>query len=167
VINFRKIDRKVPHGLPFPGVWIFRADSSIVISDWTIRDRIAPYWFLFHNTGPGAVLFQKGEEIELTPDRVVLIAPMTLFSTGIRNVVRHTFMEFSAMPSSNQVYGEIFTIPAGPYLPDLDRPDPDRYVFTLKMYEILFRVLRNIPPESAFPCRGPTWIGESPRHSNS
>jgi len=52
---------------------------------WEFRELSYPYWRIYHNTSEGAVLTFKGKEYALHPDKVLMIAPNTAYSTRIHD----------------------------------------------------------------------------------
>lgn len=53
------------------------------LKHWEFGDLSFPYWRLYYNREEGAALFDKGNRIELSPDKIYLIAPNTSYSTQL------------------------------------------------------------------------------------
>ena len=52
---------------------------------WEFRELSYPYWRVYHNNREGAVIIFEGREYPLRPDRIMIIAPNTSYSTRIEN----------------------------------------------------------------------------------
>jgi len=48
---------------------------------WEFKELAYPYWRIYYNKIAGASIFFEGERYELNPDKVIMIAPNTSFST--------------------------------------------------------------------------------------
>lgn len=51
------------------------------LRQWEFRELSFPYWRIYHNNNDGAVLIHKGTEYCLCPNKLILIAPNTSYST--------------------------------------------------------------------------------------
>ncbi len=52
---------------------------------WEFRELSYPYWRIYHNTSEGAVVTFNGKEYALHPDKVLMVAPNTAYSTQIND----------------------------------------------------------------------------------
>lgn len=50
---------------------------------WEFRELSYPYWRVYHNSREGAVINFDGREYPLSPDKILMIAPNTSYSTRI------------------------------------------------------------------------------------
>ncbi len=55
------------------------------LQNWEFIELSFPYWRIYHNSYPGAVVIHEGKEYELTPDKIIMIAPNTSYSTRMFN----------------------------------------------------------------------------------
>ncbi|MDW7691163.1 AraC family transcriptional regulator [Flammeovirgaceae bacterium SG7u.111] len=55
------------------------------LQNWEFSELSYPFWRIYHNSNEGAVVICNGKEYDLTPDRIVLIAPNTSYATRIHN----------------------------------------------------------------------------------
>ena len=80
--------------LPFPELQIIHYHLDYRVGSWKIHDRIAPYWYVYWNRTPGARLIFGERIVELTPDRIVVIPPFTIYSTDSDTAFQHNFLYF-------------------------------------------------------------------------
>lgn len=50
---------------------------------WEFKELSFPYWRIYHNSSPGAAVIYNGREYALTPDKIIMIAPNTSYSTRL------------------------------------------------------------------------------------
>ena len=55
------------------------------LQNWEFQELSFPYWRVYHNSYSGAVILYNGKEYALTPDKIVMIAPNTSYSTRLYN----------------------------------------------------------------------------------
>ena len=55
------------------------------LKNWEFKELNFPYWRVYHNANPGAYIIYNGEEYELTPDKVIMIAPNTSYATHLHS----------------------------------------------------------------------------------
>ncbi len=55
------------------------------LQKWEFMELSFPYWRIYHNDQPGAVIINSGKEYELTPDKIIMIAPNTSYATRLYN----------------------------------------------------------------------------------
>lgn len=68
------------------------------IERWEFPNLAAPYWRLYLMGGEGAVVRWRGRTIPLRPERAWLIAPDTVFGTGLRQPVTQCYVHFTLAP---------------------------------------------------------------------
>jgi len=57
------------------------------LQQWEFKELSFPYWRIYHNSYQGAVILYNGKEYALTPDKIVMIAPNTSYSTRLHDHV--------------------------------------------------------------------------------
>ncbi|MFV0345571.1 MAG: helix-turn-helix domain-containing protein [Bacteroidales bacterium] len=55
------------------------------LENWEFRDLSFPFWRIYHNNFEGASIIYKEQKISITPDKLILIAPNTSYSTRLYN----------------------------------------------------------------------------------
>ncbi len=55
------------------------------LQNWEFRDLSFPFWRVYHNSFEGAAIIYNGDKIPITPDKLILIAPNTSYSTYLYN----------------------------------------------------------------------------------
>ncbi len=50
---------------------------------WEFEELSYPYWRIYHNNTSGASIIRKGRDYQLTPDKILMIAPNTSYSTKL------------------------------------------------------------------------------------
>ncbi len=55
------------------------------LSRWEFRELSYPYWRVYHNSREGAEIIYDGKEYPLRPEKILMIAPNTSYSTHIEN----------------------------------------------------------------------------------
>ncbi len=55
------------------------------LQNWEFKELSFPYWRIYYNSYPGAVVIFEGKEYELTPDKLIMIAPNTSYATRLFN----------------------------------------------------------------------------------
>ncbi|MFV0507120.1 MAG: helix-turn-helix domain-containing protein [Bacteroidales bacterium] len=53
------------------------------LENWEFRDLSFPFWRIYHNNLEGATILYKDKNISITPDKLILIAPNTSYSTRL------------------------------------------------------------------------------------
>lgn len=53
------------------------------IENWEFKELAYPYWRIYHNNHQGGTLYSNNETYELTPDKILLIAPNTSYATRL------------------------------------------------------------------------------------
>lgn len=78
--------------------------------DWLQRNVSGPYWRLYWNSVAGAFVKVDGKEIELTPDKLVLLSPGTVYSTRTASEVKHLYFHFTTGLPFSDVQPQIFVL---------------------------------------------------------
>ncbi|MCU4157116.1 helix-turn-helix transcriptional regulator [Carboxylicivirga sp. A043] len=55
------------------------------LQNWEFTDLSFPFWRVYHNSFEGAAIIFNNKEIPITPDKLILIAPNTSYSTYLYN----------------------------------------------------------------------------------
>ena len=86
--------------------------------NWRFDDLRAPYWRLYHHSGPGAWIQPEQSKIYLHPDFLYLIPPNTSFSSGNDQELLQFFVHFVIEPqvSTRRLDRQLFEIPLSPGL---------------------------------------------------
>lgn len=53
------------------------------LQKWEFQELSFPYWRIYHNQNEGASIIQKGKEIKLDPNTIIMIAPNTSYATRL------------------------------------------------------------------------------------
>lgn len=131
-----------------PEVMILRTQDYRRVTDWNISDRLAPFWFLFWNRTPGAELVFQNRVVSLTPGNIVLIPPLTLFSTRAGQPFSQVFIEFTVGGSEfRNIRRHEVVLPAEEHIPRLTSNYRSNVRHALGLYSLLFDLLLRIPEE--------------------
>ena len=116
------------HGPLGLGPAAFRWELSVLtvrltrLLNWHITRGGQPYWRLYWNRDPGAVVELDDHRISLDPGRVVLISPNTPFEGSHTGQPLHLFVHFLAGDPMDRLARMILPIePLGPWLEVLER----------------------------------------------
>ena len=138
--NPRQIDP-----VPLPNAEIFLYGRGRVNFSWKFTRKV-PFWFLYYNAEPGAVL--KFREMELRPDghEIILIPPYTSFTSTCETSFEHLYIHFTAGRPYSQVQPGVMVFDrsiCGPLdsLLHTESPSP------AAVYALLFSALAAIPRE--------------------
>ncbi|QZE14998.1 AraC family transcriptional regulator [Halosquirtibacter laminarini] len=55
------------------------------LQHWEFNELSFPYWRIYHNSEEGAVIMYDNKTYQLTPDKIVMIAPNTSYATRLHN----------------------------------------------------------------------------------
>ncbi len=55
------------------------------LKNWEFNELSYPYWRIYYNDKPGAKIFHQNKEVELSSNKIIIIAPNTSCSTRIDN----------------------------------------------------------------------------------
>jgi len=83
---------------------------------WNYVNISAPYWRLYWNDRPGAFIRHVGKRIAMTPDRLFLVPPNTVFSTVHRGHVRQLYLHFQVLTPYLRPAPSIIILPLEPSL---------------------------------------------------
>jgi len=64
------------------------------MEDWLVQWPLRPFWRLYWNTAPGAVVIHDHKTFEITPDRILLIPSGCFFQVRLAAPVDHFFCHF-------------------------------------------------------------------------
>ena len=97
---------------------------------WIVPRASMPYWRLWANDRPGAVVEWQGREIPLEPGRCVVVAPHTHFTTRLERAIPcHVYAHFVLGGEWRRVHDAVWTLPlplaARPLLAALQARLPD------------------------------------------
>lgn len=134
--------------LPLPEIQILRGNSNLWICDWNIHNRLVPFWFLFWNKTEGAELIFQNRVLQMTGDIIVLIPPLTLFSTRSVQPFKHFFVEFKVQEPFINLQKREFVFQSDEYIDFLESQEADKVRTAMNLYALLFKSLLNIPKES-------------------
>lgn len=95
------------------------ADLFSVYKRWNFDQLTAPYWRLWWNKKPGALIIYGSRRIKLEPSSMVLLAPHTMVSTRNYGHIGHLFLHFQVMIPLSNLKPHIFTIPVDTRLQNL------------------------------------------------
>lgn len=125
---------------------------------WKQTGMWGPYWRIYWNDTPGAFITSGGIEVELTPDRIVVLAPDTAYSTRIENSSRHFYVHcFIAQPFS-EITSQMFVwendelVRMASSLADKVNESMDKVRTQLEMQVYLSSILLAVPPENVQEC---------------
>ena len=94
------------------------------LREWDCADLAAPYWRLYWHSNPGGWIEHDGVRTTLTPDRLVVIAPNTPFSSGIDRPAAGTarvgqlYVHFALRYPFDRLENRIYRSPCGEGLRD-------------------------------------------------
>ncbi len=53
------------------------------LKNWEFNELSFPYWRIYYNSNPGAVISYRGKDYNIDPDHIIIIPPNTSFSTRL------------------------------------------------------------------------------------
>ena len=131
--------------VPLPNAEIFLYGRGKVSFSWKFTRKV-PFWFLYYNAEPGAVL--KFSDRELRPDgcEIILIPPYTPFTSACEKAFEHLYIHFTVGAPYSQVKPGVILLNrsiAGTLesLLHTENPSP------AAVYALLFSALAAIPLE--------------------
>ena len=127
--------------LPPPAVQITHYHLNYWVYSWEISSRIAPFWYVYWNETPGARLIFGSRTVELTPDRIVVIPPLTLYSTSADKPFLHSFFYFRTPNDFFIKAHREIVLPAKEFIPAFKTTYQCREDFVLGMYALTYRLL--------------------------
>lgn len=86
--------------------------------NWRFADLRAPYWRLYHHSGPGAWIQPGAEKIALHPTCLYLIPPNVSFASGNDQDLRQFFVHFVIEPPvfGGRLPRKLYEVPLSPGL---------------------------------------------------
>lgn len=134
--------RKLEH----PDIRIVKYNLGQVVRKWGLKRKLSRFWLIYWNSTEGAVLKFKDQDVEMTPDKLVLIPPHTLITAETRQPFMHNFVEFTAGRPFDSVRVMPMIFSAEEYAPSLSE-DCDLTHKTLALYILVERLLFAVPKE--------------------
>ncbi|MFA6568510.1 MAG: AraC family transcriptional regulator [Victivallales bacterium] len=125
---------------------------------WKQTEVRGPYWRIYWNDAPGAFVSCGGNEVELTPGKIIALSPDAVYSTRAERLVNHFYVHCFVSQPFSEIKGRIFVMTA----PELarqasilagkvnERADEPRTQMELLVY--LNSVFLAIPAESVPDC---------------
>jgi len=95
------------------------ADLFSIHNRWNFDRVSVPYWRLYWNEKPGAMLIHGSRRVNLKPSSMVLIAPHTIYSTHNHGHIGQLYFHFQLMIPSRSLKPYIAAIPVDPCLRNL------------------------------------------------
>ncbi len=145
--------------LTLPKIKILSCNFFSVTEPWNYSVMSSPFWYLWWNEEPGCEVLFGDLKIELTPERVLLIPPYTIFSTRKRFSApfHQLYIHFSAPDLQVRREPILLSSEIEPesFLEKMRRIQGSAAAFN--WYSILFGCLARIP-RPAFLRRGETAI---------
>jgi AraC-like DNA-binding protein len=68
------------------------AAAEVAMTSWRHEAVARPYWRMYHNTTSSWSVTWREGSVELGPDRLVVVAPDTIYETQARGPSRHTYI---------------------------------------------------------------------------
>ncbi len=130
-----------------PEVKISHHGKSFIAADWNYRNLNMPFWYLYWNETPGGTLIFGKQEIDLTPDLLLLIPPYTTFSTRLKHSFHHFYIHFAAGGIFEKVRRAPVLLPSRPFLENLKRTVENETFRTLQLYALVYEALLRLPRE--------------------
>lgn len=133
--------------LPPPAVQITHYHLNYRVYSWDISSRIAPFWYVYWNETPGAKLIFGNRTVELTPDRIVVIPPLTQYSTTAEKPFVHSFFYFRTANDFLISARREIVLPAAEFIPAFKAEYQGPEDFALAMYSLTYRLLGLVSKE--------------------
>jgi AraC-like DNA-binding protein len=76
--------------------------------NWRQNNVRGPYWRIYWNSTPGAFITCNGREVELTPDKIIVIAPNAVYSTRAENKFQHFYIHCFISNPFSEIHGQMF-----------------------------------------------------------
>jgi len=130
-----------------PELIIIRHRFNMPVTQWNVpATRISPFFYCYWNETPGAFIRFADQQIELTPDIILLIPPSLSHSPGFRHKFTHNFIHFVAgVPFRGLTQPEVFA--RSEFSPPPNHKDTDLAWCRLRLYSFLSHLLLQIPRE--------------------
>ena len=114
---------------------------------WEIFHAFRPFWRLYWNTAPGAAVIVDGRTIELTPDIVLLMPPMTNFAIRLSHPVNHFFIHFLPGAGFPRIAEKTTTLPCPGILHRVLESDTPQRQQEIRIYALLLELLAELPEQ--------------------
>ena len=82
------------------------------LMEWDARDVLSPFWRLYYNFEPGAIIEHKGQKIALLPETFWFVPENVRFTGQIRRPVPHLWLHFTMRPAYAFTQDAPFGVPA-------------------------------------------------------
>ena len=125
--------------------------------NWQQSHSVGPYWRIYWNREPGAFVRTADGEIELTPDRVVLMTPGTEYAARTIGPVQHFYVHFSVSDPFSRVQPKLFQLAQrdltemAERLADAIACQVDSWAFPLNLHRYLLTALLYLPASAVPP----------------
>ena len=131
--------------VPLPKAEIFLYGRGQVSFNWNFT-REVPFWFLYYNAEPGAVLKFPDRELRPAGKEIILIPPYTPFISSCEASFEHIYVHFTVGTPYSQVKPGVMVFDKSicgslSYLLKTENPSP------AAVYAFLFSALAAIPEE--------------------
>ena len=151
-MSFSAADKKGWRIAAFPGEYkreltLLSAGFIPDLASWNVKNCIQQFWVLWYNFAPGASCISGGRSCGLTPDKVILIPPLTPYSGKLDFTVPHFFIWFQTSAPFNAPEGCVLEIPAKPYREQLEQIIEYDSRTALRLANLAERLLLDIPEE--------------------
>lgn len=131
-----------------------------LLRKWNFDNLNAPFWRLYWNNAPGAVIRHGARSVELTPDRIFMLSPNTTISMRlVHSPVTHFYAHFLVNSPYNRLKGKIYSFKAERNMLEtikgLKTSEEDhltgRIELVLVVRGLIHRLLSKVPPEHLRP----------------
>ena len=78
---------------------------------WRVKQPRRAFWRVYWNRQAGATVHWQGSDIDLTPDRLVIIAPHTSFRTSLTQAVDHSYIHLGMTPTAEHPTNQVLIHP--------------------------------------------------------
>ncbi len=129
--------------VPLPNAEIFLFGRGKVSFSWKYT-REVPFWFLYYNSEPGAVLDFQGRELRPTGNEIVLIPPYTPFTSSCETPFEHLYIHFTVGRPYSQVKPGVMVFDRS-ICGTLDLLEAEKPPSPAAVYALLFSALAAIP----------------------
>lgn len=115
------------------------------LADWNEENSIRQFWVMLYAFAPGACCVSGKNSYPLTPDKIILIPPGTVYSGKSNFTVPYLFVWFMAGAPFDFPETRILEIPAAPYLRELELVIKQDSRTHLRLNNLVGRILLDIP----------------------
>lgn len=129
-----------------PEIKIF-AWQYMHLDKWEVFHAFRPFWRLYWNTAPGAAVIIDDRTIELTPDIVLLIPPMTNFTIRLSHPVNHFFIHFMPGTGFPRIAENIAALPCPEIMHRVLESDAPPRQQEIRIYALLLELLAELPEQ--------------------